>query len=192
MIANGYARGGGIAICVDIGIVRNTISGNTAQGTQAGIGGGVDEVQYLENNLITDNRAISPTTGGGSGGGAALVFKSCRGNRIFRNHASFGGGGVCACWGSCIDNVIAANTTSGYGAGIWQCEGVCAGNTIAYNSAGIAGGAVRAASSTFVNCIVWGNSSPSDLLSCSTYPSHSCVQNYGGPTKDDITTDRAS
>lgn len=108
----------------------------------------------------------------GNGTGATI-----RGNYIIQNNAYYGGG-IFGCLGMIENNVIAGNSASANGGGISTCFGTIRNNTICNNSAEIGGG-LEECHCPIVNCIIWGNTAPTDSqISDSESPAYCCIQDW--------------
>lgn len=178
--ANGY--GGGIC-CVG---ESATVTGNTVQGNNAGIGGGVyiyaNDTATLMNNTIKSNNsdqgagayvygptgmikgnAIDDNTATAEGGG---LYIDCETLDVINNtldgNASVSGGGI-YCYdatANVINNILADNSaTSGAGLHLVSCNSTLINNTFGGNAASETGGGLSC-TQTFAdvyNTIAWGN-----------------------------------
>jgi hypothetical protein len=142
--------GGGLAFCDGV-IRRNTIKGNSSQRA-----GGL----YCCDGIISEN-TITGNVADVYGGGAL----GCDG-RIERNvisaNSSNGGGGLFLCDGFIGNNLVVGNHAGADGGGIELCNGIICNNTIVHNSAAGGGGGLAWAGGHVMNCIIWGNTAPTD------------------------------
>jgi hypothetical protein len=98
------------------------------------------------------------------------------------NSADEDGGGLHGCLGAIRNNSIAGNSAR-VGGGLYWCDGICDGiienNTITGNSATLWGGGLYQCSATIMNCILWGNTAPTDpQLRESSIPTYCCIEGW--------------
>jgi len=173
---SGYI-GGGICGGSEDTHTHATIEGNTITGNSAWKGGGLAYCDGdIRRNQISGNSAKGyDPAGGGLYGCHGLI----QGNLIHGNSAEYQGGGLCQCNGAIRSNVIAANSARG-GGGLAYCEGVVENNTI-YQNAATRGSGLDCCFGTIRNCVIWevvpGDAS---LISQSSVPTYSCIQNWAG------------
>jgi hypothetical protein len=157
----------GLTIRNGTGTIYPGVGGPTAAG--GGIYGGDPLGQNhnhatIENNIITANSAED---GGGLVGCDGLIHN----NMILANSAGklgpkWHGGAMCTCHGIIQNNLIAGNS-GGCGGGVSYCDAIFCNNTVVGNVAVQEGGGVSHHGKFFpsggemVNCVVWGNTSPS-------------------------------
>jgi hypothetical protein len=149
-----YWYGGGLVYC-DGTIHNNAICNNSCD---HGSGGGLEGCDgTIQNNLITGNLA------GLSGGALNCCDGTVQNNIIMGNSAiQYDGGGLLACNGIIQNNLIAQNSAGSSGGGISGGRGIIRSNTIAHNSAREKGGGVYWYGGDVINCIIWGNTAPTD------------------------------
>ena len=167
--------GGGLSYCGAI-TVNNTITSNSS----AWAGGGLYECHGLiHNNTITSNVATC------LGGGLYGCYGTISDNVISHNAANWGGGLLYG--GIMMNNIITYNRATMSG-GVGGCN-LLVNNTIVGNSAGLFGG-VGYLSGPAINCIIWGNTAPSDpQLERASTPTCSCIQGWTGGGVGNISAD---
>ncbi len=146
-------------------------------------GGGIygnGTLATIEYNRITSNTAYGSSWPDGLGGGLYWCYGEIRNNFIAHNTAYLGGGIFDA--ESTIQNNIIAYNYADHGGGILSSSGPLFNNTIYGNTAAVQGGGVDGAYDEVVNCIIWGNTAPSEpqFRNCS-YPEYCCIQDYVDP-----------
>jgi hypothetical protein len=147
-----YVGGGGIYVHDDLTLVRSTITGNLAQGTQAGAhgGGALVENNFLAKySTISDNIADAPSDarGGGlraPGGDISLYFSTLSGNKA-QVAAGIDANGNFDRPMTIKNSTISGNIASSQvGAINTQHPTTISNSTIAFNRASLSSGAVTA------------------------------------------------
>jgi len=167
-------------------------SGDWGSGTAGGgvFGGHVGNLTHatVENNLITGNGAFF---------GAAVfgLNGTIRNNVIVNNSASLFGT-VALCFGVVENNLIVGNSAYYCSGGLGHCNAAVRNNTIVGNSAPQHGGGLAHVGTTpygppggsITNCIVWANTSPSQVYD-SVGLSFCCIQDWTGGGGGNIALD---
>jgi hypothetical protein len=156
--------GCGLAKC-DGPIEANVITGNA--------GCGLSDCQgRIQGNTITGNK-------GYQGGGLRECGGQIANNTIIGNSADQGGG-LANCHGTIQNNLIATNSADS-GGGLWRCHGTIQNNTIVANAASNGGGGLNNCRGLLRNCIVWGNTAPTNAqLSDVVIPANCCIEGWTG------------
>jgi len=135
----------------------------------------------IQNNIISENSA---KYGGGIGKCNAII----RNNKIYNNSAGYGAGfNEC---GGLIQNNIIFNNSASIGGGLCSCNGTIINNTIYGNYANNYGGGLYSCQGFIANNIIWGNSASQDnQISGPNVPFYSCIQDWDGNGRGNISTD---
>jgi len=142
----------------------------------------------IENNVITGNDT-------GTGGALCYCDGLVRNNIIWGNSATRGGG-IADCDGTIENNLIVANSSGLTSGGVGWCNAMFRNNVVVGNSAPLdAGGLGHVGTSEYgppggaiTNCIIWGNSSPTDpQVHYSLAPTYCCIQDWTGGGHGNIT-----
>jgi len=169
-------RGGGLYQC------NGTIQNNTISGNYASNGGGLYQCNgTIQENTIWVNRALY-------GGGLC----ECNGtiqNNIISGHRASMGGGLYRCQRTIQNNTIYGNSAN-YGGGLYMCDGTIQSNTITENKGWTRGGGLYYCNGFIINCIIWANfGSPEPQLNKCNTPLYSCIQDWIGGGRGNISTD---